>query len=149
MTNMSCLFVYFDLNYQAQFKHAVFVYLCVKVLSMLVIHQTKANRIFMCSQIWLSISLCTWIWQLSTLFIIMCSSTTIKVSRNYHMVLNSVDNYLYIVYIVVVQVVHIYCIVLWDPIVFNCISFLMMLFNSLAFNIISCIDMVWYINCSL
>ena len=31
--------------------------------------------------------------------------------------LNSVDNYLYIVYIVVVIVVHIYCIVLWDPIV--------------------------------
>ena len=53
-------------------------------------------------------------------------------------------------YIVVVIVVHIYCIVLWDPIVFNCISSLMiLLFNSLAFNIISCTDMVWYINCSL
>ena len=63
-----------------------------------------------------------------------------------HTMLNFVDNYLYIVYIVVVIVL--YCIVRSNCIA-NCISFLILLFNSLAFNIISCTDMVWYINCSL
>ena len=37
MTNMSCLFLCFDLNYQALFKQAVFVSLCVEVLLTLVV----------------------------------------------------------------------------------------------------------------
>ena len=70
-----------------------------------------------------------------------CASTSIP-SKSIHLctLLNSVDNSLYIV---------VYGVWYFSWFILIILLPIMMFFNSLAFNIVSCIDMVWYINCSL